>query len=136
MELTNDDQYDTIKKNETKEEMMKKRDLLWTLVLAFLFTASSMIWWLWGNEKGTWAVIVRDGKLLYRVPLAVTRDIEVTGDWGRNTIRISSQGIEVIETDCPDKLCQKQGLVQKAGVPIVCLPHKLTVEIEGGGDEY
>lgn len=25
-----------------------------------------------------------------------------------------------------------QGKVSKAGVPIVCLPHKLTVEIEGG----
>lgn len=136
MELTNQVWYDTIKKNQTKEEIMKQRELLWAGVLAFLFMTSSMIWWLWGNEQGTWAVIERNGERLYRVPLAVTRDIEIKGDWGSNTIRISPKGIEVSDADCPDKLCQKQGLVQRTGVPIVCLPHKLTVEIEGGGDEY
>ena len=115
---------------------MKKRDLLWGFVLTGLFVSGSVLWFLWGRASGTWAVIMQDGKELYCFPLAVTREIKVEGEWGSNIVQISPDGIRVTEADCPDGLCQKQGLVRKQGVPIVCLPHKLTVEIKGGGDEY
>lgn len=112
---------------------MKKRDVLWGGALAILFLAGCIWWFLWGRTQGAFAVIRQDGEILYRLPLTVPREITVEGEGGRNTIQISPEGIRVTKADCPDGLCQKQGLVQKTGTPIVCLPHRLTVEIEGGG---
>lgn len=33
------------------------------------------------------------------------------------------------EADCPDKYCVKQGEINKIRQNIVCLPHKIVVEI-------
>ncbi len=115
---------------------MKKRDLLWGFVLAGMFVLGSILWFLWGRAVGTWAVIMQDGEELHRFPLAISREIKVEGEWGSNIVQISPEGIRVTEADCPDGLCQKQGLVTKKGVPIVCMPHKLMIEIIGGDDEY
>ena len=46
--------------------------------------------------------------------------------------KIDLNAVAVADADCRDHICMSQGKVSKAGVPIVCLPHKLTVEIEGG----
>ena len=35
----------------------------------------------------------------------------------------------MIEADCPDRLCVKQKAICKNGETIVCLPHKVVVEI-------
>ena len=34
--------------------------------------------------------------------------------------------------DCPDKLCVKQKAISKKGESIVCLPHKLVVQVTDG----
>jgi hypothetical protein len=36
------------------------------------------------------------------------------------------------DADCPDKLCEKTGKISKNGETIVCLPHRVVVEIQGG----
>ena len=38
------------------------------------------------------------------------------------------------EADCPDKICIDQGRVRYTGQCITCLPNKLTVTVEGGGE--
>ncbi|MFR4337598.1 MAG: NusG domain II-containing protein [Lachnospira pectinoschiza] len=35
------------------------------------------------------------------------------------------------DADCPDKLCVKTGMISKTGETIVCLPHRVVVEIIG-----
>ena len=41
----------------------------------------------------------------------------------------------MLEADCPDQVCVRQGWVQDRTVPIVCLPHRLVIEIVGGEGE-
>ena len=45
----------------------------------------------------------------------------------QNTIQISPKGIGVIEADCRDQICVKQGIHSHGPEPIVCLPHKLSI---------
>ena len=33
----------------------------------------------------------------------------------------------------PDGVCVAQGAISRGGVPIICMPHHLSVRIEGGG---
>lgn len=44
-----------------------------------------------------------------------------------NTVEIRNKKVRMLEADCPDKLCMKQG----AGdvLPIICLPNRVVVEI-------
>ena len=65
----------------------------------------------------------------------LSEDIEVTlrpqgGGYNRLVIRDGEAWIE--EADCPDRLCAGQGHISKTGQSLICLPHKLTVTIEGG----
>ena len=39
------------------------------------------------------------------------------------------------DAECPDKLCMRQGAISRDGQTIVCLPHKLVVEVIGGEKE-
>ena len=41
----------------------------------------------------------------------------------------------MIEATCPDKLCIKQGNIEKKGATIVCLPHHLVIEIKEGNEQ-
>lgn len=84
---------------------------------------------------GDWAVVKVDGEVVRRVDLGSDEPIEfdIETQYGFNRIRVADGGICVIDADCPDRLCVKQGRAISGGVPIVCLPHRLTIEV-GGGD--
>lgn len=41
----------------------------------------------------------------------------------------------MISATCPDHLCIKQGAINKKGQSIICLPHKLIVEVVSGGEK-
>ena len=34
------------------------------------------------------------------------------------------------EADCPDQICRKHKAIDKSGETIVCLPHKVVIEVE------
>lgn len=58
-------------------------------------------------------------------------EFEISTAHGRNLVRVEHGRIAVIESDCPEQICVRQGYVQESGVPIVCLPHRLVIELEG-----
>ena len=89
----------------------------------------SVIFYRITSPKGEVIVIKSDGQIIETVNLnAVTEDYEfdVLND-GYNKIEVTSTGVKVTEADCPDKLCIKQS--ESEIYPIVCLPHKLVIEI-------
>ena len=51
---------------------------------------------------------------------------------GTNTLTVSGGTAQIVQADCPDQVCVRQGAVRYAGESIVCLPHRLIVTIEGG----
>lgn len=87
------------------------------------------------GERGNIAVIRVDGEVYKKIDLntvAVAYDMEIETEFGYNKINIAPDGISVVKADCRDHICIDQGKVSTEGVPIVCLPHRLTIEIEGG----
>ena len=77
-------------------------------------------------------IIYIDGEEQSRHSLDIETSFTVTTDAGENQVVISGGKVSVTDADCPDKLCVKQGEIDRQGETIVCLPHKLVVEIEGG----
>ena len=76
---------------------------------------------------------IRDGREYRRVDLgAVTEPYEFTveTEWGWNTVRVEPGAICVTDADCPGHDCVQQGAISNGMIPIVCLPHRLVIQIE------
>ena len=75
--------------------------------------------------------IVQDGKVLHRIDLNQVSEkqiitIEYQGHY--NKIEIERDKIQIIDADCPDKLCVKMGYLKHNAPPLVCLPHHLVIQ--------
>ena len=50
-----------------------------------------------------------------------------------NTVVVEGGRVRVSQADCPDQVCVNQGWISNGTVPIICLPHRLMIEIVDGG---
>ncbi len=118
--------------------MSKKTAVLGVSLLAVAACAVLFLLLPRGTDRPV-ARIVLDGELveeidLTRVGTPYSFSVE-SGSGGENTILVEPGRIRVSQADCPDRICVGQGFISDGTVPIVCLPHKLIVEIVGGGEE-
>ncbi|OTO72665.1 hypothetical protein A5865_001620 [Enterococcus sp. 12E11_DIV0728] len=53
-----------------------------------------------------------------------------------NLIEVKDGRIRIKEADCGDQICVRRGWIDQSGETIVCLPHKLLIEIKSsdGGE--
>jgi hypothetical protein len=87
------------------------------------------------SEPAVTARITLDGELYREIDLrAVTMPYEFTieTELGSNTVRVEHGRIAVITADCPDKICVQRGWAEDGLLPIVCLPHRLVIQLEDG----
>lgn len=76
--------------------------------------------------------ITRDGELYKEVALDENQTIviEIPGEEGSNTLEIKDGYAKMIDSDCPDHLCEQQHRISKKGETIICLPNKVIVEVQ------
>lgn len=88
------------------------------------------------KTEGAFAVIKIDGKETERYPLSVNTEIVIeTGEDGRNTLVIEDNKAFVKDANCPDKICEGHSKISYKGETIVCLPHKVVIEIVAENSE-
>ncbi len=87
-----------------------------------------------GNEK---AVIYVNGKVYASYVLKDINDKEIIEieNHGKNIVEITKKGVRVTYSDCKDKTEIREDYINKSWQTLVCLPHKLVIKIEGGGDD-
>lgn len=117
--------------------MNDKRVKKWIIIFAVVFAVciGAFVILRHSGMQGTVAVIRVDGEIYEKINLdtvTVAYDMEIRTEFGYNKLHIEHGGISVAEADCRDQIYIRQGTVTEAGVPIVCLPHRLTIEIVGG----
>lgn len=75
-----------------------------------------------------------DGKPFKTIELdnpSYKEEFTIKTELGTNIVKIENGEADIIDADCPDKLCVKDGSISKPGEILVCLPNKLVVEIKG-----
>lgn len=65
----------------------------------------------------------------YRLPLSRDAHIVVETDLGTNAIEVADGAIHVLDADCDGHDCIRQGWIHTPGEQLICLPHKMWIEI-------
>lgn len=79
-----------------------------------------------------YARIELNGDFYKQVELTESKqEIEISTERGYDLLQISDRGIQVIRSDCPEKICMAYGFIDRIGEMIVCLPNRMTVEVIG-----
>ena len=111
---------------------MKRNDYI-LIAIIFLISVSGIFYLRQGNFKeGTSVIVTVDGKEYGRYSLFIDKKIQING---HNTLVIKNKTADMIDADCPDKLCVKQKSISKTGETIICLPNRVVVSIQGGVDD-
>ena len=110
--------------------MIKKRDIILALMMILLGIAGYGVIRL-GQKKGSQVVIYVDQKEIGRYDLDTDTTKEIQTAKGTNALVIENGMAYVTDADCPDQVCIRMGKISKTGENIVCLPHKLVIQVEG-----
>ena len=115
-----------------RKDRMNKRDI-W-LITGLLVLAGIFYLVLAGmrQQTGNRIRITVDGKEFGTYSLEKDREIKVESETGYNVIIIEDGKAYVKDADCPDKYCVTMGKVSGNHESLVCLPHKMIVEVEIG----
>ncbi|MGN0367289.1 MAG: NusG domain II-containing protein [Wujia sp.] len=112
-------------------QTIKKTDLV--LIAGLLIVAIvSLVWIGIVRKDGACAHVMVDGQLVKVLPLdeEIRYVVRFEGQEAyTNTVVVENRMVFVEEANCPDKICEKYQPISKAGQTIICLPHKLVVEI-------
>lgn len=108
---------------------MKRND--WILLILLLCLSGLGIVFLGQRKKeeGTVVRISVAGKLYGEYSLQEKRELLVETAQGFNKIRIEANEVSVFAADCPDRYCAEHAAISKTTEQIVCLPHRMVIEI-------
>lgn len=112
---------------------LRKRDIILCIVLIAVGITCWLVMW-FVLPAGNTADVYIDGKMVQTIDITVDDAYEFSTDRGSNTVVVESGKIRVSDADCPDKVCVDMGWKSRRGETITCLPHKLVIEIQGGGE--
>lgn len=119
--------------------MLKKRkkDLIFIFSILIFAVFLLLIQRVYGNaqDEADMVKITVDQKLYGTYDLNKNQTITIQNDLGINTIQIQNKDVWMEEADCPDGYCKEQGHISKNKQTIVCLPHKLVVEISDDSEK-
>lgn len=80
----------------------------------------------------SYEVVIRvDGELYKTYSLEEEAEIHVDTEYGFNVIFISNREVAMTDADCKDQICINTKSIKRPGQSIVCLPHRVSVEILG-----
>ncbi len=76
-----------------------------------------------------YAVVQNSEGFYQALPLDKDATVTVESALGTNVVEVRDGQVRVREADCSNQACVNQGWVSGQGQTIVCLPHKLTVQL-------
>lgn len=118
-----------------KNNSLKKNDRILIVVILVISILVFLLYNMIGKKEAGVITIKVDGVIQGTYSLSDDQEIEING--GTNLLVIEDGKADMIEADCPDKLCVKQKSISKNMENIICLPNKVIVEVESAEDsEY
>lgn len=110
---------------------IKKRDIL--IIVSLLLLSILMAFFVQrfkSNTKGDYLLVELNGKEYGKYPLDKDQSFKIElHDDEYNIVEIKDKKVSMIEANCRDLICTRMPAISKSGETIVCLPHRLVLEI-------
>lgn len=115
--------------------MLKKADVA---LIVFLLLAGLGSWLAVGFSQGTGSTVVLtvDGQPYASYSLAENQSISIDQAEAHNLIAIENGAVRMEESNCTGQQCVYQGSITHSGESIICLPHRIVIEITGEDASY
>jgi hypothetical protein len=107
----------------------------WLILLGVVVTVSAVAALVLRQVPTSHAHIIQDGVLIESINISVVTEpytINIEGSKGLNVIAVERGRIRMLNADCPDGTCVRQGWVSGGMTPIVCLPNRLLIKLDSG----
>lgn len=108
----------------------KKEIILFSIVLLVAIGVVLSMSYINRDAKKT-AVVTIDGEDYKTIPISDETNMEFTieTDHGYNNVVVTDGVVDVISADCPNQVCVNTKAAHQVNDLIVCLPHKVVIEI-------
>ena len=107
-----------------------KTDILLILLLVFIGIGITLWIYLPSKEKGNQLTVKQNGSILMTLPLNKDTTQTITDENGNtNTFYIRNNTVKMSDSNCNDNTCVHTGNISQAEESIVCLPHRLVLQI-------
>lgn len=154
--------FDCDKIGTEKKGSMTKADI-WFLFVLLAIALVILFFFRLSRTQGSYAQISYDGREVYRISLSQaevkyyllteqdrisirelseeewmkTAESLTAGDTdGNYNIFMCQNGeMRMIQSNCPDLICVHHAAISKTGENIICLPHKVVIEIAGSQEQ-
>lgn len=111
---------------------IKKQDKILIIGILLLAVVALGVVWL-VHPSGNVVEVTIDGQEYGTYSLDENQTISIETEYGSNTLVIQDGKADMTDADCKDQICVKESpLEDDTPRTIVCLPHKLIVEIKQG----
>ena len=111
---------------------MKTKTWIILLGAAFLILAGVVLLQRLNAKPASSVEVWSEGKLYRTLDLSQDGVLRVETDRGWNEITVKKGRVSVTAASCPDGDCVRCG-EKNSGVPIVCLPNRLSLRFSDGG---
>lgn len=102
------------------------------LLLGSVMTAACIMLFVYRliTTEGAYAAVVQEGVTTELYPLSENLEVVIETPYGNNTLCIQDGAAFIMQADCPDKLCMKQKKISQNGESLICLPHRLVIQVQ------
>lgn len=118
----------------TERKRFGKNDAWFLGIVGAVLVVTVILYGAFGKKGGSVLVTV-DGSTYGTYSLSENQRVEIVIDGvTTNVLEIRDGKADMVEADCPDKLCVHQRAISKNNETIICLPNKVVVQVTGGGE--
>ncbi len=115
---------------------MKKGDI--GIVVVALLLAAAVYFGYAASQQSSNAltlIIKSQGQVVKTMPCRVgfAADFEVNNQFGKNQVVNRDGVVRIASADCRNQICVNSQAISAAGQSIICLPHRVSVELVGSG---
>ena len=119
-----------------KSEFLKKHFADICLIGIFLIIGFGLLFYILGQKQhGNQVLVQVNGECIQTFWQEEDVTYTIKSQYGENILRISNGKVWLLDADCPDKICVNTGKIQYPEQSIICLPHKVVVEIKDNKEE-
>lgn len=112
------------------QKRLKRNDLIFLAIIILVVGIICILFSLRDAKRGASVEILVDGNLYGTYSLNEEQEVPILIDGTTtNVLEIKDGKANMVEADCPDKLCVHQKAISKDKETIVCLPNKIVVQV-------